>query len=59
MLCLGLGSMTSLGYMLSDAQSLISSAPWYALSVGGVVVALIFGVGLTGWGLRQAEKGGR
>ncbi len=50
---LGIGSMSSLGYMLSDAQSMLYSAPWYALSTGGVIVLLIFGVGLIGEGLRK------
>ena len=40
----------SLGYMLSESQSLIVSAPWYVLSVGLAIVLLVFGVGLIGEG---------
>ena len=40
----------SLGYMLSESQSLIVSAPWYVLSVGLTIVLLVFGVGLIGEG---------
>ncbi len=55
---LGVGSMSSLGYMLSDAQSMLYSAPWYALGTGGVMVLMIFSVGLIGEGL-QRRNGGR
>ena len=34
----------SLGYMLSEAQGMLTSAPWYALGSGGAIVLLIFGV---------------
>jgi len=54
---LGIGSMTSLGYMLSDAQSMLYSAPWYALCTGGIMVVMIFGVGLIGEGLRRGDGG--
>ena len=53
---LGIGSMSSLGYMLSDAQSVVTSAPWYALGTGLVIVALIFGVGLIGEGLQRGTR---
>ena len=52
---LGIGSMSSLGYMLSDAQGVITSAPWYAMGTGLVIVLLIFGVGLIGEGLNRGE----
>lgn len=48
----------SLGYMLSNAQGMLVSAPWYALCTGAVIVALVFGVGLIGEGL-QRGKGDR
>ena len=44
---------TSLGYMLSESQGMFASAPWYALFTGGVIVALVFGVGLIGEGLSR------
>ena len=43
----------SLGYMLSEAQGMLTSAPWYALGSGGAIVLLIFGVGLIGEGLQR------
>ena len=48
----------SLGALLSEAQGMMASAPWYALCTGGVIVGLIFGVGLIGEGL-QGGKGER
>ena len=42
----------SMGYMLSEAQGMFRSAPWYALSVGGVIALLVFGVSLIGEGLQ-------
>lgn len=48
----------SLGALLSEAQGMLVTAPWYALCTGGVIVALIFGVGLIGEGL-QRGKGDR
>lgn len=45
----------SLGYMLSEAQGMLASAPWYALSTGAVIVGLIFGVGLIGEGLERGR----
>ena len=56
---LGIGSMSSLGYMLSEAQSMLYSAPWYALGTGGVMVLMIFGVGLIGEGLQRQNGGQR
>lgn len=53
---LGIGSMSSLGYMLSDAQGVITSAPWYALDTGLMIVLLIFGVGLIGEGLQRRSR---
>lgn len=47
----------SLGYMLSEAQGMLSAAPWYALSTGFVIVLLIFGVGLLGEGLQRQGEG--
>ena len=48
----------SLGALLSEAQGMLASAPWYALCSGGVLAGLIFGVGLIGEGL-QGGKGER
>lgn len=48
----------SLGALLSEAEGMLASAPWYALCTGGVIVGLIFGVGLIGEGL-QGGKGER
>ena len=45
----------SLGYMLSEAQGMLSLAPWYGLCTGGVIVLLIFGVGLMGEGLQRGR----
>ena len=47
---------TSLGYMLSEAQGMLAKAPWYALSTGGVIVVLVFGVGLLGQGLHAPSE---
>ncbi len=46
----------SMGYMLSEAQGMFKSAPWYALSVGMVIALLVFGVGLIGEGLQRRNK---
>jgi peptide/nickel transport system permease protein len=43
----------SLGYMLSEAQGMLTRAPWYALGTGLVIVLLVFGVGLLGEGLHR------
>lgn len=47
----------SLGYMLSEAQSMLALAPWYALSTGLTIVLLVFGVGLFSEGLQATVKG--
>lgn len=57
---LGLGIQppeASLGSMLSDSQTYLLSAPWYALCVGGTMVLLILGVSMLGEGL--SESGAR
>ena len=48
----------SLGYMLSEAQGMLVTAPWYAVSTGLSIVALIFAVGLIGEGLQAREVDG-
>lgn len=48
----------SLGSMLSDSQTYLRSAPWYALGVGAVIILLILGFGLLSEGLQQSRKGG-
>lgn len=47
----------SLGYMLSEAQSMLTTAPWYAVATGGTIVLLVFSVGLLGEGLQRRDKG--
>lgn len=46
----------SLGYMLSEAQSMFTRAPWYALGTGLAIILLVFGVGLIGEGLQRRES---
>ena len=46
----------SLGYMLSEAQSMFMAAPWYALGTGLAIVLLVFSVGLIGEGLQRRGK---
>ena len=46
----------SLGYMLSESQSILGSAPWYALGTGLIIVLLILGVSLIGEGLQRGEN---
>ena len=46
----------SLGYMLSEAQSMFGRAPWYALCTGMMIVLLVFGVGLIGEGLQRQSR---
>ncbi len=46
----------SLGYMLSEAQGMLSIAPWYAIWTGGVIVIMIFAVGLIGEGLQHCGR---
>ena len=42
----------SLGYMLSDAQGDLLTAPWYTGFLAATVILLILGVGMTGEGVR-------
>lgn len=46
----------SLGYMLSEAQSMLAAAPWYAVGTGLVIILLVFGVGLIGEGLQRRGR---
>lgn len=46
----------SLGYMLSESQGMLVTAPWYAIFTGLSIVLLIFGVGLIGEGLGRNEN---
>lgn len=46
----------SLGLMLSDSQTYLKSAPWYALSVGGTMVLMILGFSLLSEGLQQRSR---
>lgn len=43
----------SLGYMLSEAQSMLAAGPWYAIFTGLAIILLVFGVGLIGEGLNN------
>ena len=43
----------SLGYMLSDAQGYLLTAPWYTGFLALTVILLILGVGLLGEGVRE------
>ena len=45
----------SLGYMLSEAQGMLAVAPWYALSVGAVIVLAVLGVGMLGEGNKNRK----
>lgn len=45
----------SLGYMLSEAQSMLKAGPWYAVFTGLTIILLVFGVGLIGEGLNIAS----
>lgn len=47
----------SLGYMLSEAQSMFVAAPWYAIGTGLAIVLLVFSAGLIGEGLQRRDKG--
>ena len=56
---LGIGvepTKASLGYMLSEAQSYLVKAPWYALSVGLSIVLLILSFSLLSEGLQRRES---
>ena len=46
----------SLGYMLSEAQSMFTAAPWYAVCTGATIILLVFGVGLIGEGLQRRGR---
>lgn len=46
----------SLGRMLSEAQSFIFNAPWYAIWPGVVIILIILGFSMIGEGLRRLEK---
>ena len=49
----------SLGSMLSDSQTYLNSAPWYAFSVGGTIALLILGFSLLSEGLQRRAQQGR
>ena len=56
---LGLGIQppeASLGSMLSDSQTYLLSAPWYALCTGGTMVLLILGFSMLGEGISQSDR---
>ena len=56
---LGLGIQpphASLGSMLSDSQTYLKSAPWFALGTGGVIILLILGFSLLAEGLQRSAK---
>lgn len=48
----------SLGSMLSDSQTYLKNAPWYALGTGAVIILLILGFSLLSEGLQRSRKGG-
>lgn len=48
----------SLGSMLSDSQTYLKSAPWYALGTGAAIVLLILGVSMLGEGLQKRARRG-
>ena len=55
---LGIGVMppdASLGRMLYEAQTYLFSAPWYAVSAGVMIILLILGFSLIGYGLEAAN----
>lgn len=57
-LCIGVTPPdASLGYMLSEAQGMFLTAPWYALGTGAMLVWMVFGVGLIGEGLQRRNGG--
>lgn len=58
-LCIGVTPPdASLGYMLSEAQGMFLSAPWYTLCTGLTLIWMVFGVGLIGEGLQHRKGGG-
>lgn len=55
---LGIGvqpTEASLGLMLSDSQTYLNSAPWYALCTGGTIVLLILGFCLLSEGIQRMD----
>ena len=44
--------------MLSDSQTYLKSAPWYALGTGAAIVLLILGVSMLGEGLQKKARRG-
>lgn len=46
----------SLGSMLSDSQTYLKSAPWYALGTGGAIILLILGFSLLSEGLQRSRQ---
>lgn len=55
---LGIGvtpPQASLGSMLSDSQTYINSAPWYAISVGATIAFIILGFSLLAEGLQERK----
>lgn len=56
---LGIGVMppqASLGSMLSESQTFLKTAPWYALCTGGAIVVLILSFSLLSEGLQQVGR---
>lgn len=56
---LGVGVLppdASLGRMLSESQTYLFTAPWYAICTGGFLILLILGVSLIGQGLQEGGK---
>jgi peptide/nickel transport system permease protein len=49
----------SLGRMLSESQSFLMGAPWYAVFPGAFIILLVLGVGLLGEGILDKYGGGR
>ena len=47
----------SLGRMLAEAQGYLVTAPWYAVSVGCVIVLMILGFSMLGDGLERLRNG--
>ncbi|MCR5090701.1 MAG: ABC transporter permease [Oscillospiraceae bacterium] len=46
----------SLGYMLAEAQGMLTRAPWYSILTGSVIVLLVFSAGLIGEGLQRKDR---
>ena len=46
----------SLGSMLSDSQTYLKSAPWYAIGTGCTIILLILGFSLLSEGLQRAQQ---